>query len=62
MTKVTAVISTIAAVYLLVAGSCVLLYWSNTQASWSSSAAGAAINGVLQWFTAAGNWMIQTLW
>lgn len=62
MTKVTAVISAISAVYLLVASAAVLLYWTNAQASWASSTASAAVNGVLQWFTLAGGWMIALLW
>lgn len=62
MTKVAAVMAGIAVVYLLVAGSGVLLWWCNAQASWSGSAAGAAINGVLQWFSSAGSWMMQALW
>lgn len=62
MTKVTAVMATIAAVYLLVASAAVLLYWTNAQASWSNSIASAAVNGVLQWFSSAGAWIIQALW
>lgn len=62
MRKVVAVMATITAVYVFVASTCVLLYYTHTMATWSNSAASAAVNGVLNWVTLAGNWAIQLLW
>jgi len=56
------IMATVTAVYLFIVG-CLLAWWSNVTASaYSASTASAAVNGVSQWFTSAGNWLIQTLW